>query len=52
MPGRPPCGHGLCSADPWLLSVLDPKVNLVGLPFHPTPVGDAAVAGAVHSRVS
>ncbi|APB01078.1 SGNH/GDSL hydrolase family protein [Nocardia seriolae] len=48
----PTAGHGLCSADPWLLSVLDPKVNLVGLPFHPTPVGDAAVAGAVHSRVS
>ncbi|WP_460728639.1 SGNH/GDSL hydrolase family protein [Nocardia heshunensis] len=44
-------GHGLCSADPWVLGALDPKVNLVGLPFHPSPRGDAAVAGAVYSRI-
>ncbi|MFE6858365.1 SGNH/GDSL hydrolase family protein [Nocardia sp. NPDC057668] len=44
-------GHGLCSADPWLLGVLDPKVNLVGLPFHPSPRGDAAVAAAAFAGV-
>ncbi|WP_157184608.1 SGNH/GDSL hydrolase family protein [Nocardia niigatensis] len=48
----PTAGHGLCSPDPWLLSVLDPKVNLVGLPFHPTPSGDTAVATEVHSRIT
>lgn len=45
-------GHGLCAADPWLMGVLDPQVNLVGLPFHPSPRGDAAVAAAIHTRVT
>ncbi|WP_433565110.1 SGNH/GDSL hydrolase family protein [Nocardia sp. CA-151230] len=48
----PTAGHGLCSTDPWLLGALDPKVNLVGLPFHPSPRGDTAVAAEVYSRIA
>ncbi|QVI21363.1 SGNH/GDSL hydrolase family protein [Nocardia tengchongensis] len=48
----PTAGHGLCSPDPWLLAALDPKVNLVGLPFHPTPRGDTAVAAEVYSHLA
>ncbi|MEV6100868.1 SGNH/GDSL hydrolase family protein [Nocardia sp. NPDC051981] len=45
-------GHGLCSADPWFNGFLDPQINLAGLPFHPSPRGDAAVAAAVYSHVA
>ncbi|WP_157354746.1 SGNH/GDSL hydrolase family protein [Nocardia terrae] len=48
----PTAGHGLCSPDPWLLSVLDPRVGLVGLPFHPTPRGDTAVAAEVNAHLT
>lgn len=48
----PTAGHGLCSPDPWVLAALDPKVNLVGLPFHPTPRGDTAVAAEVYSHLA
>ncbi|MGV9410092.1 SGNH/GDSL hydrolase family protein [Nocardia sp. NPDC003693] len=45
-------GHGLCSADPWYTNYLDPRSTLSGLPFHPTPPGDAAVATAVHDQIT
>ncbi|WP_162958658.1 SGNH/GDSL hydrolase family protein [Nocardia yunnanensis] len=48
----PTAGHGLCAADPWLLGALDPQVNLVGLPFHPSPRGDTAVATEVYAHVA
>lgn len=48
----PTAGHGLCSPDPWLLAVMDPRVSLVGLPFHPTPRNDTAVAAEVYSHLA
>ncbi|UGT38497.1 SGNH/GDSL hydrolase family protein [Nocardia yamanashiensis] len=43
-------GHGLCSDQPWVNGVLDPRTDLDGLFFHPSSQGDAAVAGAIHDR--
>ncbi|WP_067822922.1 SGNH/GDSL hydrolase family protein [Nocardia inohanensis] len=43
-------GHGLCSGQPWLNGVLDPRTDLDGLPFHPSTVGDAVVANALHDK--
>lgn len=45
-------GHGLCAADPWFNNYLDPQSNTAGLPFHPSPRGDAAVAATVYSHVT
>ncbi|UGT63112.1 SGNH/GDSL hydrolase family protein [Nocardia asteroides] len=42
--------HGLCSAEPWLNGVLDPRADPVGLPFHPSAHGDAVLASALHER--
>ncbi|WP_435590943.1 SGNH/GDSL hydrolase family protein [Nocardia sp. bgisy118] len=44
-------GHGLCSPDPWVNGALDPRADLIGLPFHPSAHGDAVVARAMHERV-
>ncbi|MEV6071252.1 SGNH/GDSL hydrolase family protein [Nocardia sp. NPDC052001] len=43
-------GHGLCSPQPWVNGVLDPTVNIEGLPFHPSPVGDDVVGKAIFDR--
>ncbi|MGV9409463.1 SGNH/GDSL hydrolase family protein [Nocardia sp. NPDC003693] len=43
-------GHGLCSDDPWVNGVFDPTVKFDGLPFHPSPTGDAVVANALYER--
>ncbi|WP_063711864.1 SGNH/GDSL hydrolase family protein [Nocardia sp. BMG111209] len=43
-------GHGLCSADPWLNGVFDPRTDVAGLPFHPSTHGDAVVANALYDR--
>ncbi|WP_405486117.1 SGNH/GDSL hydrolase family protein [Nocardia sp. NBC_00511] len=43
-------GHGLCSDEPWLNGVFDPRTDLQGLFFHPSPKGDAVVANALYDR--
>ncbi|WP_433725442.1 SGNH/GDSL hydrolase family protein [Nocardia sp. CA-129566] len=43
-------GHGLCSAQPWLNGALDPRADLVGIPFHPSAHGDSMIAGALYER--
>lgn len=45
-------GHGLCSADPWLNGVFDPRADPFGLPFHPSARGDAVIADALYDRIS
>lgn len=43
-------GHGLCTAQPWLNGALDPRADLVGIPFHPSAHGDSVLAGALYER--
>ncbi|MEV6333689.1 SGNH/GDSL hydrolase family protein [Nocardia vinacea] len=43
-------GHGLCSPQPWVNGVFNPSVDIDGLPFHPSPTGDAVVAKALYER--
>ncbi|WP_157390756.1 SGNH/GDSL hydrolase family protein [Nocardia terrae] len=43
-------GHGLCSSQPWLNGVADPRTGIDGLPFHPSAQGDTVVANAVYDR--
>lgn len=43
-------GHGQCTAQPWVNGVLDPLIDIDGLPFHPSPAGDAVVANALYER--
>lgn len=43
-------GHGSCSAQPWVNGVWDPSIDFNGLPFHPSPKGDAVVANALYER--
>ncbi|GAA5065617.1 SGNH/GDSL hydrolase family protein [Nocardia callitridis] len=43
-------GHGLCSDQPWLNGVFDPRADFVGIPFHPSAHGDAVVADALYER--
>ncbi|WP_083883817.1 SGNH/GDSL hydrolase family protein [Nocardia higoensis] len=45
-------GHGLCSAEPWLAGILDPRRELMGTPVHPTPRGDAAVAAGLRQLIT
>lgn len=45
-------GHGLCSADPWINGVLDPRADLTGLPFHPSVRADTVLARAIYSRIT
>ncbi|MEV6769794.1 SGNH/GDSL hydrolase family protein [Nocardia sp. NPDC051030] len=43
-------GHGLCSAQPWMNGVFDPRADINGLLFHPSTVGDRVVANALYDR--
>ncbi|MEU1429321.1 SGNH/GDSL hydrolase family protein [Nocardia sp. NPDC005746] len=43
-------GHDLCSSQPWLNGILDPRTGIDGLPFHPSAQGDTALANAIHTR--
>ncbi|MFD6351450.1 SGNH/GDSL hydrolase family protein [Nocardia tengchongensis] len=43
-------GHGLCSSQPWLNGVFDPRTDLDGLFFHPSTQGDTVVARAIYDR--
>ncbi|MGW5570107.1 SGNH/GDSL hydrolase family protein [Nocardia thailandica] len=43
-------GHGLCSAEPLVNGVLDPRTDLTGIPAHPSGRGDALVAEALIRR--
>ncbi|WP_067696939.1 SGNH/GDSL hydrolase family protein [Nocardia jejuensis] len=43
-------GHGLCSTEPWLNGVADPRTDVDGLFFHPSAQGDAVVAKAIYDR--
>lgn len=45
-------GHGLCSTEPWLAGILDPRRELMGTPVHPTPRGDAAVAAGLRQLIT
>ncbi|QIS11304.1 SGNH/GDSL hydrolase family protein [Nocardia arthritidis] len=45
-------GHGLCSAEPWLAGILDPRSDLMGTPVHPSAHGDAVVAGALQKLIA
>ncbi|MEV6278825.1 SGNH/GDSL hydrolase family protein [Nocardia sp. NPDC051832] len=45
-------GHGLCSAQPWVAGLLDPRSELLGTPLHPTVHGDRVVAAALHRRIA
>ncbi|MEV0248439.1 SGNH/GDSL hydrolase family protein [Nocardia sp. NPDC050712] len=43
-------GHGLCSAEPWMNGLADPRADLDGLPFHPSAEGDAVMARGLYDR--
>ncbi|UGT43029.1 SGNH/GDSL hydrolase family protein [Nocardia yamanashiensis] len=43
-------GHGLCTAEPWVNGVFSPGGKIDGLPFHPSPAGDAVIAKALNER--
>ncbi|MFD6353703.1 SGNH/GDSL hydrolase family protein [Nocardia tengchongensis] len=43
-------GHGLCSLQPWLNGILDPRTGIDGLPFHPSTEGDTVLANAIYTR--
>lgn len=43
-------GHGLCSDQPWLNGILDPRADFTGLPFHPSAHGDAVIARGLFER--
>ncbi|MGX1808455.1 SGNH/GDSL hydrolase family protein [Nocardia sp. NPDC055321] len=43
-------GHGLCSEEPWLNGVFDPRTDIDGLFFHPSTKGDSVVATALYER--
>ncbi|WP_067893827.1 SGNH/GDSL hydrolase family protein [Nocardia vaccinii] len=43
-------GHGLCSPQPWVNGVFDPRADFTGLFFHPSGRGDAVVAKALDDR--
>lgn len=43
-------GHGLCTDQPWLNGVMDPRTDIDGLFFHPSSKGDAVVANAIYDR--
>lgn len=45
-------GHGLCSAQPWLNGVFDPRASLAGIPFHPSEQGDSVLASALGKSVA
>lgn len=45
-------GHGLCSPEPWLAGILDPRSDLTGTPVHPSPRGDAAVAAGLARTIA
>ncbi|AXK85881.1 GDSL-like Lipase/Acylhydrolase family protein [Nocardia farcinica] len=44
-------GHGLCSPEPWLAGILDPRSELMGTPLHPSARGDAAVAAGLRELI-
>ncbi|MEU1206912.1 SGNH/GDSL hydrolase family protein [Nocardia sp. NPDC005825] len=43
-------GHDLCSSQPWLNGILDPRTGIDGLPFHPSTQGDTVLANAIYHR--
>ncbi|WP_329407665.1 SGNH/GDSL hydrolase family protein [Nocardia vinacea] len=43
-------GHGLCTNEPWLNGVFDPRTDIAGLYFHPSSRGDAVIATAIYDR--
>ncbi|MFI9505233.1 SGNH/GDSL hydrolase family protein [Nocardia sp. NPDC052566] len=45
-------GHGLCSPEPWLAGILDPRSELMGTPVHPSAHGDGVVAGALQRMIA
>ncbi|MEV6427265.1 SGNH/GDSL hydrolase family protein [Nocardia sp. NPDC051463] len=45
-------GHGLCSQDPWVNGVFDPRADFLGMPLHPTAKGDAVMAAALRDWIS
>ncbi|WP_405164160.1 SGNH/GDSL hydrolase family protein [Nocardia sp. NBC_01499] len=45
-------GHGLCSPQPWLAGILDPRSELMGTPVHPSSHGDGVVAAALQRLIA
>jgi lysophospholipase L1-like esterase len=45
-------GHGLCSDQPWVNGLFDPRANFLGMPFHPSVQGDAVVAAGLHGWIT
>ncbi|WP_051407058.1 SGNH/GDSL hydrolase family protein [Nocardia sp. CNY236] len=43
-------GHGLCTDDPWLNGLVDPRADAFGIPFHPSAHGDSVVAQGLYER--
>lgn len=44
-------GHGMCSAEPWLNGIGDPRAELLGIPGHPAQRGDAATAAGIRQML-
>ncbi|MEU4343909.1 SGNH/GDSL hydrolase family protein [Nocardia sp. NPDC023852] len=45
-------GHGLCSDQPWVNGLFDPRADFVGMPFHASAQGDTAVAVGLHRWIT
>nr|WP_296779034.1 SGNH/GDSL hydrolase family protein [Rhodococcus sp. (in: high G+C Gram-positive bacteria)] len=43
-------GHGSCADDSWVGGLTDPDSLRVGAPIHPTPRGNAVLAGALRNQ--
>ncbi|WP_280390738.1 hypothetical protein [Nocardia brasiliensis] len=41
----------MCSAEPWLNGIGDPRAELLGIPGHPAQRGDAATAAGLRQML-
>lgn len=44
-------GHSSCTADPWVNGVVDARVPVLGMPWHPSVKGDGVTAGLLADRI-
>ncbi|WP_194834743.1 SGNH/GDSL hydrolase family protein [Nocardia sp. XZ_19_369] len=44
-------GHGLCTPDPWVNGLGNPRADLLGIPGHPSARGDASTAAELKSQL-
>ncbi|WP_225730145.1 MULTISPECIES: SGNH/GDSL hydrolase family protein [unclassified Nocardia] len=45
-------GHGLCTPDPWVNGIGDPRADVFGIPGHPSARGDAVTAAAIKRQLN